>query len=339
MLSATILRSIPAAEPPVRYEDSHNSMGTVFTVVAYGRDSQYLSEVVREVFEEFDRIDAQMSNYKPSSELSEINREAARRAIVVEPKLFHLIQDSLRQSQESDGAFDITVGPLIKAWGFFRGEGRVPGDEELAEVMRHVGFRHVHLDLARREIRFDIEGVELDLGAIAKGYALDRAAEILRANGVTQALVSSGTSSFYALGSPPGERGWKVSIRDPFDKQKAADVIRLKNYSLSVSGNYEKFFKLNGKVYSHIFDPKTGRPVENMLSTAVLAPRGEQSDALSTALYVLGTERSREFLKTRVNVIVIFYLRGDSEAKFRRVGIRSQSFDIRADSLAEIEQH
>ncbi len=338
VLSATVLQSVPAAEPPVRYEDSHNAMGTVFTIVAYGRDSQVLSEVVREVFEEFDRIDAQMSDYKPSSELSEINREAARRAIVVEPKLFHLIQDSLRQSQESDGAFDITVGPLIKAWGFFRGEGRIPSGEELAEVMRHVGFRHVQLDAARREIRFDIEGVELDLGAIAKGYALDRAAEILRANGVTQALVSSGTSSLYALGSPPGERGWKVSIRDPFDQRKAADVIRLKNYSLSVSGNYEKFFKLNGKVYSHIFDPKAGRPVENMLSTAVLAPLGEMSDALSTTLYVLGVERSREFLKGHADIIAIFYVPGVSKGKFKRVVLRSTSYTPPLDSLAELEK-
>lgn len=337
LLLAASARPIHAAEP-VRYEDSHNAMGTVFTVVAYGRDSAFLSEVVREVFEEFDRIDAQMSDYKPSSELSEINREAARRAIVVEPKLFHLIQDSLRQSQESDGAFDITVGPLIKAWGFFRGEGRIPTVEELAEVMRHVGFRHVQLDLARREIRFDVEGIELDLGAIAKGYALDRAAEILRANGVTQALVSSGTSSLCALGSPPGERGWKVSIRDPYDKRKAADVIRLKNYSLSVSGNYEKFFRLKGEVYSHIFDPKSGRPVENMLSAAVLAPLGEMSDALSTTLYVLGVERSREFLKGHANLIAIFYVPGNSEGEFRRVRLRSASFSLPPESLAEINK-
>jgi FAD:protein FMN transferase len=336
-LLAASAQPSPAADS-FHYEDSHTSMGTEFTVVAYGRDRAYLAEVVREVFEKFDRIDAQMSNYKASSELSQINREAARRAVVVEPKLFHLIQDSLRQSRESDGAFDITVGPLIKAWGFFRGEGRFPDEKELAEVMGHVGFRHVHLDAAQRTIRFDAEGIELDLGAIAKGYALDRAAEILRANGITQALISSGTSSLIALGSPPGERGWKVSIRDPFDKQRAADVILLKNYSLSVSGNYEKFFKLSGKVYSHILNPKTGRPVENMLSAAVLAPLGEMSDALSTTLYVLGVERSKEFLKTHANIIAIFYVSGNSEGEFRRVENRSPTFSVPSESLAEIDK-
>jgi FAD:protein FMN transferase len=333
-----MLEPVRAAQPVVRYEDSHNAMGTVFTVVAYGRDSEYLSEVVREVFEEIDRLDAQMSNYQPESELSDINREAAERAVIVEPKLFGLIQDSLRLSEETGGAFDITVGPLLKAWGFFRGQGRIPSSNELATVMKRVGYRHVKLDPARREIRFDTPGIELDLGAIAKGYALDRAEEILRANDVTQALLSSGTSSVNALGSPPGEAGWKVSIRDPYDKQKAADVILLKNYSLSVSGNYEKFFTLHGKTYSHIFDPGTGRPVENMLSTAVLARRGETTDGLSTSLYVLGPDRSRALAKSHPNLAVIFYLPGSSKGNFKRVVLRSASYTLPPDSLAEIEK-
>jgi FAD:protein FMN transferase len=335
---AVVLKPVCAAQPLVRYEDSHPAMGTVFTVAAYGTDSEYLSEVVREVFEEIDRLDAQMSNYKPESELSDINREAAERGIVVEPHLWGLIRDSLRLSEETDGAFDITVGPLLRAWGFFRGQGRLPSDAELASVLKCVGYRHVKLDPVRREIRFDTPGVELDLGAIAKGYALDRAAEILRANGVSRALISSGTSSLYALGSPPGEPGWKVSIRNPYDSRKAADVVLLKNYSLSVSGNYEKFFKLHGKIYSHIFNPKTGRPVANMLSTAVLASLGETSDALSTSFYVLGVERGRPLLERRSNLTVIFYLPGISEGEFKRVVLRSASYDLPPDASADIEK-
>lgn len=337
VLAIAALCPLHAAQPTLRYEDSHNAMGTVFTVVAYGKDRDYLSEVVREVFEEFDRLDAQMSNYRPASELSGINREAARQAVVVAPDLFQLIQDSLRVSEETGGAFDITVGPLVKAWGFFRGQGRVPSSAELAEVLKRVSYRHVHLNGEKREIRFDTPGVAIDLGAIAKGYALDRAAAILRADGITSALLSSGSSSLYALGSPPGERGWKVSIRDPYDKQKAADTVLLRNYSLSVSGNYEKFFKLHGKIYSHILDPKSGRPVEQMLSTAVLAPAGEQTDALSTAFYVLGVERSRGFLRAHRNLTVIFYLPGESSGDFKRVILKSDSLSVPTDSLAEIE--
>jgi FAD:protein FMN transferase len=331
------LQLVSAAAPPVRYEDSHDAMGTVFTVVAYGEDKEFLAEVVREVFDEIDQLDAQMSNYKPQSELSGINRDAARHPVLVEPKLFGLIQDSLRTSQETDGAFDITVGPLLKVWGFFRGQGRIPSDSELASVMRRIGYRHVKLDSERREIWFNTPGVELDLGAIAKGYALDRAVELLRSEGISSALISSGTSSICALGAPPGETGWKISIRDPFDAKRVADTVRIKNYSLSVSGDYEKFFKLQGRIYSHIFSPKTGRPVENMLSTAVLAPLGETSDSLSTSFYVMGPKRTESYLAQHPNLRVIFYLPGTSAGKFKRLQMRSESFTLPPDALVEVE--
>ena len=338
--AAALMCFANATASQVRYEDSHNAMGTAFTIVAYGKDQVYLSEVVREVWDEIDRLDAQMSNYKLQSELSAINRDAARHAVMVEPRLFELIQDSLRYSKETGGAFDITVGPLLKAWGFFRGQGRVPSDAELAKIMRGIGYQHVLLDPARREIRFDKRGIELDLGAIAKGYALDRAANILRSQGVASALISSGSSSLYAIGAPPGEPGWKVSIRDPFDSKKAADTVLIRNFSLGVSGDYEKFFKLRGKIYSHIFDPKTGRPVEDMLSAAVLAPLGESSDALSTSFYVMGPARSRAYLNQHPDLRVIFYLHGSTAGKFKRIELQSSSFNLPPDSLAEIEaQH
>ncbi len=336
-LLAAFVRPFSAAQPLVRYEDSHDAMGTVFTIVAYGKDSKFLAEVVREVFEEIDRIDAQMSNYRPESELSGINREAARRAVLVEPRLFGLIRESLRRSEETGGAFDITVGPLLKAWGFFRGQGRVPSEDELASVMRHVGYHHVQIDPERREIRFDTQGVELDLGAIAKGYALDRAADLLREQGVASALLSSGTSTLVAIGAPPGDTAWTVSIRDPFDATKVADRARVRNVSLSVSGNYEKFFKLQGRTYSHIFDPKTGRPVENMLATAVFAPLDVNSDGLSTSAYVMGVERTRAYLARHPNLEVLFYLPGKSEGHYRRVELKSPSYQLEADAVLEFE--
>jgi thiamine biosynthesis lipoprotein len=337
-LILAFLAALPlsAQERSVRYEASHDAMGTDFTVVAYGRDAKYLGEVANEVFEEIDRLDDQMSNYKPESEISALNRDAARRAMIIEPALFALIQDSWRYSRETDGAFDITVGPLMRAWGFFRGQGRVPNRAELAKVIERLGYRHVRLDAERREVQFDREGVELDLGGIAKGYAVDHAVAILRENGVTAALVSSGTSSLYALGAPPGERGWKVNVRDPFEAGRVGDVVWLKDYSLSASGSYEKFFTLDGKTYAHIMDPRTGRPVENMLASTVLAPRATQSDALSTAFFVLGPQTSRTYLATHPNLAVIFYQPGPAKRTFRRVILHSTSFRPPAGSLAEI---
>jgi thiamine biosynthesis lipoprotein len=325
-------------DAPIRYEASHEAMGTVFTVAAYGRDQAFLSEVVNEVFEEIDRLDEQMSNYKPESELSIINREAAQQEVIVEPRLFGLIQYALRASQESGGAFDITVGPLMKRWGFFRGQGRVPNPEEISQVLKVVGYRHVHLAPECRGIRFDASGVEIDLGGIAKGYAVDQAVRILRSNGITAALVSSGTSSIYALGSPPGKRGWKVTVRDPFEAGKAADVFRLQNFALSTSGNYEKFFKVGGRTYCHIMDPHTGRPVGNMLATVAVAPTGTESEVLTKVFFVGGVERSRHYLADHANALAVFYQPGEKPRTFKRAVLRSKSFKISSAEFAELEK-
>jgi len=338
LVAALTLSPVQAADTVVRYEASHEAMGTVFAVVVYGQDRDYLAEVVNQVFEEVDRLDGQMSNYKPESELSVINREAAQREVTVEPRLFRLIQYSVQASQESGGDFDITVGPLMKLWGFFRGQGRLPSPAQIAPVLKRIGYRHVHLDAARRTIHFDQSGVELDLGGIAKGYAVDQAVEILRSNGVAAALVSSGTSSIYALGSPPGERGWKVTVRDPFRAGKAADVFRLRNFALSTSGNYEKFFKIGGKTYCHIMDPHTGRPVQNMLSTVAAVPTGTESETLTKIFFVGGVDKSRPYLGSHPNAIGVFYQPGEQQQTFKRTLLRSKSFQISSDSLAELEK-
>jgi FAD:protein FMN transferase len=319
-----------------RYEASHEAMGTEFTVAVYGRDQNFLAETVEQVFEEIDRIDQQMSNYKPESELSQINRLAASEDVLVTPNLFALLQTSLHYSEETGGGFDITVGPLMKAWGFFRGQGRVPSSAELKDVLKHVGYQHVKLDPARRTIHFDVPGIELDLGGIAKGYAVERAVRVLRDNGITSAFVSSGMSSIYALGAPPGEKGWKITLRDPFDEKKAADVVYLKNFAMSTSGNYNKFFKLGGKMYSHIMDPHTGMPVEGMLATTIFVAGGTDSDALSK-LYVLGVEGSRRYLATHPDIEAIFYV-PKGEGQFQRVTMRSPSFKVPPDALVKIVQ-
>jgi thiamine biosynthesis lipoprotein len=313
-------------------------MGTVFTVAVYGRDRSFLAEVVEQVFEEVDRLDKQMSNYKSDSELSAINREAARHPVVVEPGLFHLLEISAHRSEETDGAFDITVGPLMKSWGFFRGRGRLPTGAEITQVLKRVGYQHVKLDVQHRTIRFDEPGIDLDLGGIAKGYAVDRAVDILRSNGITSALVSSGTSSIYALGSPPGVRGWKITVRDPYDVHKPADVIHLQNYSVSISGSYEKFFKIGEKDYCHIMDPHTGWPVQGVLSTVVLATTGTDTDGRSAGCFVMGVERTRKYLAVHPNLAVIFYLPTEAPARYKRIPVRSDSYSLPTDSIVEIEQ-
>lgn len=326
-----------AADSLVRYEASHQAMGTVFTVVAYGSNSSYLGEVTGQVFQEIDSLDDQMSNYKPDSELSLINRDASSQAVIVEPTLFNLIQDSLRYSRESGGDFDITVGPLMKAWGFFRGRGRLPSQSELSQVLKRIGYQHVKLDSAKRTIRFDEPGIEIDLGAIAKGYAVDQAVQILRSNGIKDALVSSGTSSIYAVGSPPGQSGWKISVRNPVDKSQAACVLRLQNLSLSVSGDYEKFFELGGKIYAHVMDPHTGMPVKNMLSTAVVSPSATDSDALSTSFFVEGPSPARDYLNHHPNLTAILFLPADSGHSYKQIVQKSSVIRLPANDFVKID--
>ncbi|MEP7271931.1 MAG: FAD:protein FMN transferase [Acidobacteriota bacterium] len=292
----------------IRYKDSRVSMACAYQIVAYGNDLQQLRIVVERAFDEIDRIDRLMSHYKPDSPLSRLNRQAAQGPMKIEPELFDFIAECLRYSSVSNGAFDITVGSLMKAWGFFRGEGRMPSDQELSVARRTVGYQHVILNAEEQTIYFDQPGVELDLGGIAKGYAVDRAVGVLRLGNISRALVSAGGSTIYGLGSPPREAGWTVKIQDPVAPDKTALTVRLKDQALSVSGSYEKFFELGGHRYSHIMDPRTGRPVEGTLGVAVITDNGTAGDALDNVFYVQGAVWSRKSLAAFPVSAVIFFL-------------------------------
>jgi thiamine biosynthesis lipoprotein len=299
-------------------------MGCLYTVVDYGRDLARLREATAAALDEVDRIDRLMSNYKNDSELSRVNREAAKAPVKVDPELFDFIAECLRYSRESEGAFDITVGSLMKAWGFFRGEGRMPSDGELAEARSRVGYRRVILNHKDGTIFFDRAGVELDLGGIAKGYAVDRAVAVLKRYGVASALLSAGGSTIYALGAPPGKPAWEIEVQDPVEHDKIATRVRLKDRTLSVSGSYEKFFELNGARYSHVMDPRTGRPVQGVLCVAVITDDGTSGDALDNVFYVLGAERGRALLSKFPASEVIFFLT-DSRKKWKMVRLQSLS--------------
>jgi thiamine biosynthesis lipoprotein len=294
---AGLAATVPSPSTPSRYEASRLSMACVYAIVAYGGDAQMVPRILEEALDEVDRIDRLMSHYKPESPLSRLNRDAACGAVALDPELFDFIALAVRHGRDSDGAFDITIGPLMKAWGFFSGEGRVPGDRELAAVRRRIGYQHIILDQTAHTIRFDMPGVELDLGGIAKGYAVDRVVGLLRRRGIAAALVSAGGSTVYGLGSPPGVQSWDVKVQDPLDASKVAFTTHLRDRALSVAGRSEKSFEVDGVLYSHIMDPRRGKPVQGVLSVAVVTPTGTDGDALDDALFVMGVEKSRAYLK------------------------------------------
>ncbi len=271
-----------------RVEANIDAMGSTYTIVAYGQDEARLRAAVEDASEEARRLDHLLSNYIPSSEWSQVNREAPNQPVRVSTELFQLLAACVEYSRESGGAFDITVGPLMKVWGFYKGTGHLPHRAEVRGAMAKVGYQNILLDPAAHTVRFAKEGVEIDPGGIGKGYAVDKMVEILKEDGVKSALVSASGSSIYGLGAPPDEPGWKIKIRDPKDASKTAAEVVLKDNSLSTSGNYEKFFFAEGKMYSHIMDPTTGYPSEGMLSVSVVSPRTIDSEAWCKPYYIRG---------------------------------------------------
>jgi len=272
----------------VRVERSMDAMGATWTVAVYGADRFKQDAAIDDAFEEVRRLDHLLSNYRPDSEWSVVNRQAADGPVKLSEELFSLLAACQEYSRQSDGAFDITVGPLMRVWGFYKGTGRFPHRDEIRTALGRIGWRKVVLDPAARTVKFTARGVELDPGGIGKGYAVDRMVAILRQRGVTSALISAGTSSIYAIGTPPGEQGWKVSVRHPKDARRTVQDFYLKDESMSTSGNYEKFFMAGGKMYSHIMDPRTGYPSQGMLSVSVIAPKTIDSEAWAKPFYING---------------------------------------------------
>src|SRR5712692_2410310 len=298
--------SLRPPRPDQLFYESRPAMGTSFEIYLYAPNRDRASELFEEAFDEIERVDAALSNYRSSSELSRINADAADTPVITDPEVFALLAHALDYSRRSDGAFDVTVGKLMKAWGFFRGAGHYPSAEELASAREQTGWQSVRLDNRTRSVYFLKRGIELDLGGIGKGYALDRVAALLREAGVKAALISSGSSSIYAIGAPPGKAGWPVRVPDPMDRTRTVSTVVLKDQSLSTSGSYEKFFRLNGRTYCHIMDPRTGRPVEGMLQTTVIAPEATDSDALSTAVFVMGPQQSARLLDKIAETAAMF---------------------------------
>jgi len=296
-----LLRGLATAQytPTVtRFHLSHAAMGTEFTIDLYARDEASAEDEANLAFDEIDRLEELLSNYRPSSELSRIGREAGDGPVTTDPETFRFLERSLFWSERSDGAFDITVGPLLKAWGLYQHGGRVPSEAELQALRSSVGWEKVRLDKTSHSVEFTTHhAMDLDPGSIGKGFAVESAEQMLREAGVVSALISAGGSTLYAIGAPPGESGWPVKVDDPRHAGVVAATVFLKDTSLSTGACTQKFFIKDGHRYCHIFNPRTMRPVEGVLQTTVISPSATDSDALSTVVFVLPPEASRRVLE------------------------------------------
>jgi len=277
-----------AMTPPKPVTLSLYAMATRFELVLYGRDPVRLRAAGEEALQEIQRCEAQLSFYRSDSEISWINAQAAARPIKVEPRLFRLLQRCAALTAATEGAFDVTVGPLMRAWRFVGGGGKVPTPAELEAARAIVGMQHVEFDDGAFAMRFTRPGIEIDLGAYGKGYAIEQAIDLLRENGVTSALLHGGTSSVKTIGAPPGKADWQISLPESLTECGNPITVSLAEQALSVSAIYGKSFIVDGREYGHVLDPRRAEPVNGARVAAVVGPSAAECEALSTALLVLG---------------------------------------------------
>ncbi len=313
LCAATLL---PASPPPQEFallRFSRRAMATTFEVLLpFGTPAAL--PAAESALDEIDRLESQLTVYRDTSEVSRLNQAAAHAAIPIEKGLFALLQMAARVTAESGGAFDVTAGALIKAWGFFRGPRRVPSDAERAAALQRVGMRHVALDPETRSVRYRRPGLEINLGSIGKGYALDRAAAILRERGnLPGALLHGGHSSVYAIGTEPGdERGWAVGLSHPWDPSRRIALLRLRDRALGTSAATHRHLEHEGRKLGHVLDPRTGWPAEGIALASAVAPSAAEADALATAFYILGTDWTRAYCDARPDIGAVLLREGES---------------------------
>jgi len=281
-----------------------HAMGTYVNVTLVTDDSAASAVDAAAAHGAIQRVDSLMSNWTTTSEVARINRVADSVTTTVQPLVADVIGRSLRVWRESGHTFDITVEPLVRAWGFIGGPRRVPSAEEARAAWALVGAGDVAFDSAAGTIHFARRGMRIDLGGIAKGYAVDLAMHELRGRGVKNALVDA-SGNMMSLGHPPTAEHWRIGLRDPRDRVPYFARVWLDGDAISTSAQYEQFIAQDGKRYGHILDPRTGQPASGLLAVTVIAPDATTSDSWDTPLYVLGLEAAKAKALERSDVAAV----------------------------------
>jgi FAD:protein FMN transferase len=287
-----VAASGPKTKTPLVHKTKY-AMGTVYEIAVYDESAEHASQAIDKAFAEIVRLDNMLSNFKPESDLSRLNRDGHFHAEKVPADLYRVIEESVKYSKVSRGKFDITVAPLVDLWkAALRGD-RVPAQEEQEKLRACVGYEKIEL-IPPDKVEFHSPCMRIDVGSIGKGYAVDRAVGILRANGIKNALVDAGQSSIYGMGSPPGLSAWEVHLRDP--SNRVDPTVMLNENSVSTSEQTPPSLLGNGTA-GHIIDPENGKPLETKYALSIVAKTGTASDALSTTLLLVGPERGKLIVK------------------------------------------
>jgi thiamine biosynthesis lipoprotein len=312
-LSLSILAVTTDASPTLRrYEAVEPHMGTLVRVTVYAPSEASASTAFRAAFDRIAALDRTLSDYRPDSELNQLTTRAVKHPTSVSEDLFAVLQASQKLAETTDGAFDITLGPVVRVWREARRQGRLPDSAALKDAGIRTGFRKLHLDTERRTASVDMSGMALDVGAIGKGYAASESIAVLSRIGIKSALVAvSGDLAFSE--APPGRRGWDIAIASgtapPPDVPR---TLELTNAAVSTSGNSEQHIDVDGRRYSHVIDPASGMGLVNDVAVTVIARHGIDADGLDTAVSVLGIERGLALIESRPDAAALIVQRTPS---------------------------
>ncbi len=280
-------------------------LGTQCEISIYDKVDE---SVFTEAFSRISEIEKEMTiNNEGTSEVIEINNASGKHEVKVSQDTFNVLQKGLYYSELSGGKFDITIGPVVKLWNINTPQAAVPDENELKEAVKLVDYRKLHLDKDKLTALLDAEGMQIDVGGVAKGYAADEVEKVLKQNGVEHAIISLG-GNILAMGSKPNGDAWNVGIQDPFSPRgDYMGIVKLKDQTAVTSGIYERFFEEDGKIYHHIMDAKTGYPVDNELaSTTVITAKSSNADGMTGVLFQLGVDRGMELAEKLDGIEVIF---------------------------------
>lgn len=276
-----------------KFEKNIMAMDTYMTLTAYGKNAE---QGLDQAAESIHRIEEIFSVTDSQSEIYRVNHRTEN-TVKVSEQCLQVLQEALEVSERSEGAFDISIYPILKAWGFTTGEYRVPSGVEIENLQKKAGFEKINIDVKTETITLE-DGMEIDFGGIAKGYAGDEAVNAVKEIGVESAIFSLG-GNIQTLGSKPDGSAWVVAVKDPENPENFIGTVKVRDQAVVTSGGYERYFEENGKKYSHIINPDTGYPAEStLLSVTIIGEKGILCDALSTALYVKGLEGASEYWKT-----------------------------------------
>ncbi len=279
---------------PKPYKETQFLMDTVIDITAYGPGAE---EAVKASFSEFERLHTLTNHFDANSQLSRINQMAGKAPVVVDSDLLYIVDHSRELSSKLEGTFDITIGPLVELWGIGRKGEYVPSQSEIDKARSLVDYRMIEVDHATHTIYLPKEGMLLDLGGIAKGYAVDKVIEILKQKGITSALVNAG-GDVRVIGNKPDGKPWRIGVQDPRQSDGISAKLALTEWdTMETSGDYQRFIMKDGVRYSHILDPRTGWQPREIASVTTINNSSTDGDILGTAIFILGSEKGLQLLQ------------------------------------------